>query len=77
VIIGTFPNHRSTVALLPHQIVQRVPVSGDDPYVKHLLSPKECAAKMEMFGRTESLFLNPEWKGVAFDAESLDLISMK
>jgi hypothetical protein len=41
------------------------------PYVKHLLAPKEAAAKLRLFETQQCLFLRPDWPQVVFDVHSL------
>jgi Nucleotide-diphospho-sugar transferase len=60
------------VAVLPHHLFQRVPVTTPDPpYVLHLLSAKEPVAKLREFERHGCLLLRPDWREVDFDVDTL------
>jgi hypothetical protein len=43
----------------------------EEAYVKHLISPKTAESKLELFRKSNCLFLRPDWRVVDFDAESL------
>jgi hypothetical protein len=60
------------IAVLPHHLFQRVPISvAESPFVMHLLTAKEAAAKMQSFQQHGCLFLRPDWLQIEFDAGSL------
>jgi hypothetical protein len=60
------------VSVLPHHLFQRVPATLDEaPYVQHLLTPKEPAAKLREFSRCGCLLLRSDWSQIDFDATTL------
>lgn len=63
-------------ALLPHHLFQRLPMDGPEaPYVKHLLTPKESAGKMQDFADAGCLVLRPDWRRLTFDRHTLRRIA--
>jgi hypothetical protein len=59
-------------AVLPHHLFQRIGVSMDEaPYVRHLLSAKNPAAKLQEFANSGCLFLRPDWQQIDFDTTTL------
>jgi hypothetical protein len=60
------------VMVLPHHLFQRVPASMiEAPYVQHLLTPKEPAAKLQEFARCGCLLVRPDWAQIEFDVSTL------
>jgi hypothetical protein len=65
-------SHGLRMAVLPHHLFQRVPVPSDEePFVLHLLTRKEPAAKLSEFERHGCLLLRADWRKIGFDANSL------
>jgi hypothetical protein len=60
------------VQVLPHHLFQRVPLPSEEaPYVLHLLTRKDPAAKLLEFEKYGCLLLRADWRGTPFDAGSL------
>lgn len=73
-IEGETSKRKLRLALLPHHLFQRLPMSDADAYVKHLLTPKTAASKIEMLEATGCLFLKPDWGQIEFGDGSIDKI---
>lgn len=65
-----------TVTLLPHHLFQRLHMPGREAYVKHLFSEKTDQDKFESFRQSGCLFLDENWKNIAFDAETIERIAL-
>jgi hypothetical protein len=70
-ITGISTTRSFRICLLPHHQFQRIHMPDKDAYVKHLLSPKTAESKLELFRKTNCLFLRPDWQSVEFNADSL------
>lgn len=65
------------LCVLPHHEFQRLHMPDREAFAKHLLSPKSASEKLEWLEQTGCLFLNPNWRTVSFDGESLWRIMRK
>ena len=74
VVTGETQDKLLSIALLPHHLFQRLHMPGQDAFVKHLLSDKDCDSKLDMLQRTDCHFLAADWKERSFLAETLDQI---
>jgi hypothetical protein len=70
-ITGISTTSAFKICLLPHHEFQRMHMPDEEAYVKHLISPKTAESKLELFRKSNCLFLRPDWRVVDFDAESL------
>ncbi len=60
------------LSVLPHHLFQRVPAASEEaPYLLHLLTRQDPAAKLLEFEIFRCLLLRPDWQPIDFDSGSL------
>ena len=76
-ITGKSTTNALKICMLPHHQFQRMHMPDEEAYVKHLISPKTAQSKLDLFRKTDSLFLRPDWQDITFDVNSLGNLTIE